>query len=644
MIEDHQHRLTSALQLLSLSQQTYLIALSRAQPEIIISEIRNWRDSETQKQISLAIEEDDQFTEGEEPEKAETVKARDYFQSPGSPNFSLWSVKKPLSRMRPGLLGSFAFQSYEVVESASMHYVPDKARFFQARIHMPWFMQRSWDLSVLRASTGWTFQLNTRNIRPWDAKIFHAVQLGEVENIIELLKNKEASIYDVNPEGMSLLEIALGSEQIESVKALILMGMRTSDLTWEQILSRIWSWSLTEPEASSSLEVASIWKTEMESIREDPWDGSYPFLGFWLIPHLHTILSKPRHVYRLLSSFRWSYIRPEIPLEILSRGLAVASDLPPYLCRPKSDGTCNCDEQNLMRQYFHSLLNHDGNFNDWRCLTRTTFLGLSVPDIVHPHGGKFWNLTSTLQAIWQRRFRLLPFERWIQKAVRLWLEDLSAAGINLEEYMSLEMLFSRHYQTDPMAEISKVKIKPGVRLPEFGPSLVVISAGPRPDDWSFSWDPCVEELLGEFWAAPEDVEKNIPGAWVDERDEDFECLMGDTVLCWVRRSENYRKYNPRPSQVTGEMSKEEYKQRRRLQRQECSEKRYSEGLRVRGMMTCEEFSPYHSRQNGFEPSVSSIRYGKQNTEKQELVLPDAPSTVEIPRAVFLSMRKIMYPG
>ncbi|KAG4285897.1 hypothetical protein FPRO06_07157 [Fusarium proliferatum] len=101
VIEDHQLRLTSALQLLSLSQQTYLIALSRAQPEIIISEIKSWRDSEYQKRISLAIEEDDQFTEGEEPEKAETVKARDYFQSPGSPNFSLWSAKKPLPGKRP---------------------------------------------------------------------------------------------------------------------------------------------------------------------------------------------------------------------------------------------------------------------------------------------------------------------------------------------------------------------------------------------------------------------------------------------------------------------------------------------------------------------------------------------------------------
>lgn len=73
---------------------------------------------------------------------------------------------------------------------------------------MPWLMQRSWDLSVRRASTGWTLQLNTRNMRPRDAKIIQAVANGQVEHIIELLKSKEASIYDVDPDGHSLLEVS----------------------------------------------------------------------------------------------------------------------------------------------------------------------------------------------------------------------------------------------------------------------------------------------------------------------------------------------------------------------------------------------------------------------------------------------------
>ncbi|KAG7435089.1 hypothetical protein Forpi1262_v004658 [Fusarium oxysporum f. sp. raphani] len=81
----------------------------------------------------IGTEEDDQSIKSEEPEEAQAAESQDYFKSPVSPDLSLWSAKKPLPQRRPGSLGSFAFQSYEVVESPSIHYVPDKARFFQAR-------------------------------------------------------------------------------------------------------------------------------------------------------------------------------------------------------------------------------------------------------------------------------------------------------------------------------------------------------------------------------------------------------------------------------------------------------------------------------------------------------------------------------
>jgi hypothetical protein len=41
-----------------------------------------------------------------------------------------------------------------------------------------------------------------------DAKIFAAVADGEVECIVESLKNKEASIYDMDPHGYSLLRVS----------------------------------------------------------------------------------------------------------------------------------------------------------------------------------------------------------------------------------------------------------------------------------------------------------------------------------------------------------------------------------------------------------------------------------------------------
>ncbi|SCN93857.1 unnamed protein product [Fusarium fujikuroi] len=586
VIEDHQQRLKSALQLLSLSQQTYLIALSRSQPEIIISEIRNWRDSEYQKRISLAIE-DDQFTEGEEPEKAGAVEARDYFKSPGSLNFSLWSAKKPLPVKRPGILGSFAFQSYEVVESSSIHYVPDKARFFQARVQMPWFMPRFWDLSVLRASTGWTFQLNTWNIRPWGTEIFQAVENGQIDHIIKLLKNKEASIYDVDPYGYSLLRIAILYYQVESIKALILMGVEISDIEPRDLFRCIFICFWNRPEVKSLVELGRQWTTEMGGISSEHLGRGHFFFAFWIVPGVYTLLCENGSVRQMLPSFSWSCVNPAVPLELLRSGLAVAADFPPYICSPGADGICRCYTSSLIYQYFHALLNNEKSFPDWRCLARKALLGVSPLDIVHPHEGAFCNLASILKALWKRQFRLLPFARWIQNAVTLWLEDVAAGGMNLEEYMSLELLYSQDFQKNAVCKDMKIEIRPGARLPESGPSLVILSVGPRAGDWFFSWDPCVEELSGGFWTALEDIPMKVPGAWVDERTEDFGCLMGGLHLCWIRRLTIYTS-----KMATRDIPKEEHKQQMRLQGPQRTERKDRESLQIRGMMTCEEFSPH----------------------------------------------------
>ncbi|SCO81627.1 uncharacterized protein FRV6_05840 [Fusarium oxysporum] len=523
---------------------------------------------DTLKQLSIGTEEDDQSIKSEEPEEAQAAESQDYFKSPVSPDLSLWSAKKPLPQRRPGSLGSFAFQSYEVVESPSIHYVPDKARFFQARVHMPWFIQRAWDL-------------------PMDAKIFAAVAHGEVECIAESLKNKEASIYDMDPHGCSLL-------RIESIKALILMGMKISDIEPSDLFRCIYFCFWRDPQEESPMELGRHWTTEIGGISSEYLER-HPFSdAFWKVPSVYTLLLETGSVRQMLPSFSWWDVNPAVALELIKSGLAETSDFPPYFCSSRLDGICECYTDNFIYQYFHALLNNDSSFNDWRCLARKTFLEVSPLDIVHPHDGAFLNLTGILEALWKRQFLLLPFARWIQNAITLWLEDLAAAGMNLEEYMSLELLYSREFHKNIVCKDTKVEIRPGAHLPESGPSLVILSVGPRADDWSFSWDPCVEELSGEFWTTLEDAQIKVPGAWVDDRIEDFECLMGDPSTCWFRREEKFYKNENTSSMVTKEILKEEHKQTLRLQGLEWPERKYREGLRVRGMTTCEEFSPYTS--------------------------------------------------
>lgn len=381
-------------------------------------------------------------------------------------------------------------------------------------------------------------------------------------------------------------------EQIESIRALILMGMKASGVEPNAIFTRIWMWFWSEPETSNSMELARIWTAEMGGIGQEYYKTSNFVPAFWSVPNLYTILSEPGSVRQVINSFIWGYLNPTVMLELLKSGLAVPSDFPPCRCTMIWTGICDCYDKNFLYQYFHTLLNKDKSFSDWRCLARKVFLGVPPLNIVHPHEGAFSSLTSILEGLWRRQFPLLPFERWIQNATTLWLEDLAEAKIDLEEYMSLEVLYSRECHMDCSGKHTEVEIQPGTRLPEFGPSLVILSVGPRADDWSFSWDPCVEELSGEFWTTLDNAQIKVPGAWVDERNEDFECLMGDRKLCRFRRWEKYNKQIKMGNMVIKGIGKDNYKQNTRLPAPEWPERKDRERLQVRGMTTCEEFSPY----------------------------------------------------
>ncbi|KAF4953114.1 hypothetical protein FGADI_6264 [Fusarium gaditjirri] len=449
VIEDHQQRLTSALQLLSLSQQTYLIALSRAQPEIIISEIRNWRNSEAQRQALIGPEADNQSTQGEE---IQGTGSPGHFKTPASREFSLW--------------------------------------------------------------------------------------------------------------------------QMESIKTLILLGMRIFDIKPDFLFLRLAFWSWSEPETSRSIEVARIWQADTGGAQQEHLSDPGFGFAFCTIPNLHTIVLEAGSVRQMLSTWSWSFSNPAVALELIKSGIARTSDFPPNFCVPRTDGTCQGETDTFIYQYFHALLNNEGSFNDWRCLARKMFLEVSPLDIVHPHDGFFWNLTGIIEALWKRQFLLLPFARWIQNAVTLWLEDLAAAGINLEEYMSLELLYSRKFRNNAVYKDTKAVMRPGARLPESGPSLVILSVGPRADDWSFSWDPCVEELSGEFWTTLEDAHIKVPGAWVEERTEDFGCIMGYHSWCLFRRAA--RSWSKMPSK------------RMRSRGLHGTKRKGRKRLRIRGMVTCEE--------------------------------------------------------
>ncbi|KAJ4258773.1 hypothetical protein NW762_007860 [Fusarium torreyae] len=195
-------------------------------------------------------------------------------------------------------------------------------------------------------------------------------------------------------------------------------------------------------------------------------------------------------------------------------------------------------------RYFHAFLNQEPQTDDWRLLTRKLFVGAFPEGTIFPEDWKSLDIIGIITKLWQRQFPLRPFEQWLKTILRIWLEDLAEAGVNLKEYIRSEAIYNRGHGSTSRYWVREefahpLRLWAGMRLSESGPSLVIQSFGPAPDDWVFSWDPCVEELSGEFWTSIASFQLTMPGAWVDDgengrRDNRLECQMQEHSWCGAR--------------------------------------------------------------------------------------------------------------
>lgn len=218
----------------------------------------------------------------------------------------------------------------------------------------------------------------------------------------------------------------------------------------------------------------------------------------------------------------WGIVDPKIALDMLHRGFA----------RPGFLRKTNLAY--FTWAYFHAFLN-EAQIKPWRLLTRKLFAGAGPEEVALPpclSQSRLPLLCGTLSKIKWRQFSTGAFNKWLSKVLLMWTQDLAEAGVDLQEYFRIELSACRG--TD-------MQLRPGTRLLESGPSLVVLNYGENPQDWIFEWDPCVEGAVGEFWKMVEFPP--MPGAWMDEYSDDEDdgesrdglnykdCQMGGSVQC-----------------------------------------------------------------------------------------------------------------
>lgn len=71
-----------------------------------------------------------------------------------------------------------------------------------------WLTSRVCETRISRACSGWTVHLSSYHVRPEDASVFSFAEQGDVGNLRRLFESGEASPFDRNPGGETLLHVS----------------------------------------------------------------------------------------------------------------------------------------------------------------------------------------------------------------------------------------------------------------------------------------------------------------------------------------------------------------------------------------------------------------------------------------------------
>lgn len=84
-----------------------------------------------------------------------------------------------------------------------------KQRIAHFRAALPyWIMSTVWEINLYKSAEGWDQSIKIYNVVPDDSPIFTAIEQGDLPEVQRLLISHEASIYDRDPEGDTLLHVS----------------------------------------------------------------------------------------------------------------------------------------------------------------------------------------------------------------------------------------------------------------------------------------------------------------------------------------------------------------------------------------------------------------------------------------------------
>jgi hypothetical protein len=423
-----------------------------------------------------------------------------------------------------------------------------------------WFLQRQYDLQLLRATSGWPFTLNACGIVQYDSPFFNACWKGDIETIKVLLSNRQASIYDRTPYGSTAFHYAIIARQLEVCRLLRNAGI-FAQFDHQDYQLGLFSLGyglndFTEHNLSLLRVAAPPNNTDRDWFKEYcPADGIELGVNIELLSLLSSLQSDTTilNVSHLSSYFECQspranrscmpYIARVLAKTSTVREITAAQDEYAWIVY----GIAN----DIAHEYLASLqVRTDQWLQDvHRALCAVVRAGLnlhqtSVELRSPPKDRRYQDIIMTplgLLCIEAHAAQNRCSED-VNTRLQAWLSGLHSAGIDLLQYAESESA-CYGYSPDLLA------------IPWKTDARIMVATGPRPEDWRASlWEPC-ESYARLFWslvegkpvvprliasilevcsvpACQDPTSRDLPGSWPSEEARIAEkledCLLAGT--------------------------------------------------------------------------------------------------------------------
>ncbi|KAI0550963.1 hypothetical protein F4679DRAFT_541017 [Xylaria curta] len=496
-------RLQKAITMLGLAQSSYLVALTRFQPDIIIQRI-----TESKSPLVTRMFQDDIKQTQLDVFDANQRRIVSQTKEPGDTNHFV-DHALPLRR----------------------HTNRQKETVSRIRFRLPaWVCQATWELQSCRSYGNWQFNLRYYHTLPHGSQVSVIARYGTPKELEMLFASGRASPCDrVAGRGETLLHRAVRSLNRPMVKYLLDIGLSPFEvdddgrapikyihtaLIGRDLIKFLADWSFTD-ELNKLSDAQDITYLDCESTECNCYIGliSKEFLRTLQrieCPYHEstTLQSRLRSLGRIDVSVVHPMVIPDLLREYWTQDLRVL-----------------CNESTEISPLIHLVAQGLGGARnklsaEWASLAGTV---ISNTSDIHYIGNE--QLTPLMAVIMspslEYRPSLITSMRILVNRVNLWLSKVQSSGHDLEDYgrRENEMLMDKELQLDNGCTFIQWDLRRG-RLRNIIGRIRGYQYGPEPKDWKILWSFPEKSYAADFWRLVEDGPYLVPGAWVEDSDDE----------------------------------------------------------------------------------------------------------------------------